>query len=392
MTKTKMLIRDSVRVWTAATLLNVALATTARSASTPRGWQARSTFVLGPLPSPTLLPAALHSQQPALFLSSSAARKALRRGLVLVGGERATVVQLVGGGEAVCVLERAGVDTDAAPDAASTDCAPASARRDHSSDPRWRLEVVYEDDELAVVVKPHGMPTQGSPGLGGNPCAPSAHTLLARALAPSRAAGRLHRPLHCHRLDEPTGGLLVVAKTQHALIALSAAFRERAVRKTYEALACADAWRAPARPLPDSGACDAPLGGKPSATEFRVLARYAAAGCEFARVELTPRTGRNHQLRRHLAQLGWPIVGESRSYASAGFRRALGRGVGKGGAIAVSCLFLWAARVEFDHPSSGERVAFAREPPRHFDEWPRHLSLHPGPPILGTGSEVWIQE
>lgn len=127
------------------------------------------------------------------------------------------------------------------------------------------LEVVFEDDHMACVVKPPGVPTDSPPGrsaaqssssagptavagsqgadAGGDmpaggeigsprappPVAPSVYSRLPASLAPSRLLGALRRPRHCHRLDEPTGGLLLVGKTRQAQAALCGAFHDRRV-------------------------------------------------------------------------------------------------------------------------------------------------------------------
>lgn len=379
------------------------------------GYAELQRFTLRPCAGQTPLPEALHGAEPGAFPTLSAARRTIRRGLVVVDSARTSCRTLVSGGELVLLLGRAGAD------ASTGGRSPAAVTTGAN-----KLEVLFEDDELAIVVKPQGMPTQDAPAAG-SAHALSAYSLLPASLAPSSQDGRLSRPRHVHRLDAPTGGLLVVAKTHRALVELSAAFSSRDVRKTYVALvardvggpaagagaageaACAAAAEggssagegsdgeehgadagaggrgAAAMLLPSRGECTVPLGGKDALTEFTILRRFsapslapaacaevpgaaadaqpaAAAHSALALVELRPHTGRTHQLRRHLSALGWPIVGEHKQhYASKQFRAASpGRG-----------LFLWASRVEFAHPSTGERLAFGRAPPAHFESWPR---------------------
>ena len=120
--------------------------------------------------------------------------------------------------------------------------------------------------------------------------------------------------LTVHRLDMSTSGLLLFARSKHVQRALSAEFEQGRVHKTY----LADVWQPP---VEDAGLIDLPLvndwpnrprqkvdheTGKPSQTRFQVLTRHAQA----ARVQLTPLTGRTHQLRVHLAALGHPILGD----------------------------------------------------------------------------------
>jgi hypothetical protein len=130
--------------------------------------------------------------------------------------------------------------------------------------PHLRLSIAYEDDHLACLVKPPGVPCDPPPGRGGGgggggaaaapdgmppgdgaaasgsaprPAAPNAFVQMARLLAPSSALGALRRPRHVHRLDEPTGGLLLAAKTRPAQQLLCAAFEQRQVGDA-AALAC----------------------------------------------------------------------------------------------------------------------------------------------------------
>ncbi|KAG8465001.1 hypothetical protein KFE25_012364 [Diacronema lutheri] len=329
---------------------------------------------------------ALHRSHPDAYPTVTAARRAVRRGLVVLDGHAPRAGQLVSGGEDVRMLGRAGAVAsldDAATDAAADGSgarAPSAIRDEgerHAGSER--LEVVYEDDEFGVVVKPQGMPTHNAPAVG------SAHTLsafslLARSLRPSARDGRLARPRHAHRLDAPTGGLLVVAKTHGALTELSAALKGRDVRKMYVALVARDdgtdrvvaacdlqARASTPAELPPRGECVIPLGGKEAHTQFSIIHRFAlgagapSAFAELASVELQPITGRTHQLRRHMSALGWPIVGETKLfYASAPFRAA---------APPVG-LFLWATQLELSHPTTGELMVFRREPPAHFAAWP----------------------
>jgi hypothetical protein len=116
-------------------------------------------------------------------------------------------------------------------------------------------------------------------------------------------SGVLYRPQEIHRLDAETGGLLVCAKTAPALRVLSAAFRQRAVKKRYRALVRGA--------LDGCGRVTLELGGKACWTEFRAVAVHASALCgSVTTVDLWPHTGRLHQLRRHMALIGHPILGD----------------------------------------------------------------------------------
>jgi tRNA pseudouridine32 synthase/23S rRNA pseudouridine746 synthase len=157
-----------------------------------------------------------------------------------------------------------------------------------------------------------------------------------------------------HRLDQATSGLMLFARGEAPQRALSRAFAERAVRKSYVAVVAGELGA-------DSGTVDLPLAadwpnrprqvvdharGRPSLTRWRVLGR----GGGTTRVELEPATGRSHQLRVHLQALGHPIVGDA-LYAPPAVAALAPR------------LLLHASALAFAHPVTGEPLAFASPPP-----------------------------
>jgi 23S rRNA pseudouridine1911/1915/1917 synthase len=135
----------------------------------------------------------------------------------------------------------------------------------------------------------------------------------------------------CHRLDAPTGGLLIAAKSRLAIRKISRQFEEREISKTYRAIVCGR--------VDGEGTIDMPLSGKESLSLYKALRVCPSRKHgEVTLVELSPRTGRTHQLRRHMSQgLGKPLVGD-RIYA--------------GGDVPVDDvgLMLWATKIEFAHP------------------------------------------
>jgi tRNA pseudouridine65 synthase len=175
------------------------------------------------------------------------------------------------------------------------------------------LTIVYEDSSLVILIKPGGMFVHKSDGWDRN-----------RRPLMQRIRDQLQQPVFTvHRLDRATSGLIVMGKNHDVAAALSHAFRERQVQKTYVALARGY--------CPDSGIIDIPLarrsgilGGtgeqqlRDCVTEFRTTARYelpfACGRYETNRcslVQLKPRTGRWHQLRRHLNRINHPIIGDT---------------------------------------------------------------------------------
>ena len=192
------------------------------------------------------------------------------------------------------------------------------------------LEVAHEDAHFAVVVKPEGVNTVGD-ARGGWTC----ERMLPYFLAPTVGVeGALVRPRPVHRLDALTGGLLVVAKTRLAATSLSEAFASRRVTKRYRAVLCGtpaepatvverderdddDDDRAGAGAAASKlGVIDAPMEGKQCVSHWRVVRDAPDASMRHGRltlVDMWPKTGRTHQLRRHAAgALGCPILGDAR--------------------------------------------------------------------------------
>ena len=212
---------------------------------------------------------------------------------------------------------------------------------------RIPLDVVHEDADLLVVDKPAGMPVH--PGVG-HPDSTLVNAVLGLNPAIGEVGG-VTRPGLVHRLDKDTSGLIIIAKTDRAHASLTGQLRNRTVNKGYLALVVGAL-------SPAEAVIDAPIGrhphdrkkmaivedGRPSTTGYKTLANYR--GCTYA--DVRPRTGRTHQIRVHLASIGHPVVGDA----------LYGREDSR-----IRRHFLHAARLEFDHPASGERMSFRSPPP-----------------------------
>jgi len=184
------------------------------------------------------------------------------------------------------------------------------------------------------------------------------------------AVSDLVRPGIVHRLDRATSGLLVVAKTQHALSVLARHFRKGLVKKRYLAVVRGTFGNV-------AGSIVAPIGrdaerrphwwvndtGKPAETKWRVLGRSK----NHALVELEPITGRTNQLRIHLAYINHPILGDA-LYAPC-CAAELGDG------IESQTLLLHAWRLAFHHPKSGDWSQFTAEPPEELKSCLRDLGI-----------------
>jgi 23S rRNA pseudouridine1911/1915/1917 synthase len=205
------------------------------------------------------------------------------------------------------------------------------------------LKIVYEDADLLVIDKPAGLPVHPAPGH------PS-HTLVNAVLAylPSLAQDEgTVRPGIVHRLDKDTSGLIIVAKNRTAHETLADQFKSRSVTKSYIVLV-------KGKLVPEAGIIEAAIGrdprnrqrmavvsrGREARTEYRVL-RYIN---DYSLLEIRPRTGRTHQIRVHLAAIGFPVLGDA-TYGVASPH--------------LSRQFLHASRLGFRLPSSGRPVEFA---------------------------------
>ena len=211
--------------------------------------------------------------------------------------------------------------------------------RQHTVLPQGNFTLIYADPHLLVVNKPSGLLSVPGRGEEKQDC------LIKRVQADTPDA------LIVHRLDCDTSGLLVLARSKTIHRRLSILFQERQVEKRYVAVVAGQ--------LPQcSGEVNLPLIvdwpnrplhkvdhdiGKPSLTLYRVLSYDAATHC--SRVELTPETGRTHQLRVHMQALGNPILGDS-LYADAVSRAKASR------------LLLHAEYLALSHPEGGEALQF----------------------------------
>ena len=210
--------------------------------------------------------------------------------------------------------------------------------------------VLFEDDQILALNKPAGLSSQGG--------RIAVNTLDDLLVAFAKSNGK--RPRLVHRLDRDTSGVILTAKTQPAAAFLGKAMMARRIRKTYLAIV------APGAPSPATGRIETPLrrhlqgreaymrtceADHPDAQAASTVYRTLSASLSAALVELSPRTGRMHQLRVHLASIGRPIVGDPRY----------------GGALVLNGaptprLMLHAMELVFPHPAGGEGRVSAPAP------------------------------
>jgi len=227
------------------------------------------------------------------------------------------------------------------------------------------LDIVYEDDDLAVVNKAAGMTVHA--GAGGTEDERSRGTLVNALLHHfgqlSTVGGEL-RPGIVHRLDKATSGLIVVAKNDEAHRKLAAQFARRKVKKTY--LALVHGWVKPDRGTITSSISRDRVrrtrmttrrsGGREAITHYQVQQRTASKFGKFTLLEVRIDTGRTHQIRVHLASLGHPVVGDTLYGAPREIR-------GTEAATSLPRNFLHAAELQFEHPRTGELLKFSRTLP-----------------------------
>jgi 23S rRNA pseudouridine1911/1915/1917 synthase len=204
------------------------------------------------------------------------------------------------------------------------------------------LNIIYEDEDLLVVDKPAGLAVHPAPG---TPSGTLANAVVHYLPSIAKDADSL-RPGIVHRLDKDTSGLIIVAKNRAAQANLSDQFKDRTVKKTYITLV-------KGKLTPDKGIIEADIGrdpkhrqkmavvadGREARTSYQVVSYHG----DYSLLEIHPETGRTHQIRVHLAAIGFPVVGD----ATYGFPvKGLNR------------QFLHAGKIGFNLPSSGKWVEF----------------------------------
>jgi 23S rRNA pseudouridine1911/1915/1917 synthase len=285
-------------------------------------------------------------------------QKLLKAGLVQVGGSSRPAAYRVRPGDAVSLTV-----PPPAPSVLTPEPLP--------------LDLVFEDRDLLVVVKPPGLVVH--PGAGHRD-----GTLLNALLAHCpdlQEIGEVSRPGLVHRLDKDTSGLIVVAKTALAHASLVRQFQTHAIGKIYLALV----WGRLPEP---EGRIDRDIGRHPTARQrMSVQARRGKAAVTLWRVlrelpgpltlmELSPQTGRTHQLRVHLASLGHPVLGDA-TYGG-GVSRLAAQPQLRGLKPLVHRQLLHAWRLELTHPRTGERLSWEAPLPEDFQviiSWINNLNF-----------------
>ena len=220
------------------------------------------------------------------------------------------------------------------------------------------IDIIYEDDDIIVVNKPKGLVVHPA---NGNPDGTLVNAIMAICKESLSGIGGELRPGIVHRLDKDTSGLLIVAKNDKAHINMSEKIKNREVKKTYIALVRGS--------MPeDSATINMPIGrstkdrkkmavtktGKEAITHFKVLNRYTTNKGTYTLLEIKIDTGRTHQIRVHMAEIGYPVIGDE----------VYSNGKNEFG-IHGQCLH--AKRLEFKHPITGKEMILEAPLPEYFE-------------------------
>lgn len=232
------------------------------------------------------------------------------------------------------------------------------------------LNIIYEDEDLAVINKSAGMVVHPGAGISSGTLANAIAWHFGQRIGTTRGIDAASERVGIvHRLDKDTSGLILVAKNEQIHEALALQFSERTVEKSYVALVHGNIQQT-------SGVIDRPIArdrwhrtkmtvaanGRNALSIWKIRQRFE----KFTLVEVEIKTGRTHQIRVHLASLNHPVVGDptynegrDNTIADNEIKKAVER---------LSRVFLHAEKLSFTHPKSGERLSFTCEMPQELTE------------------------
>jgi 23S rRNA pseudouridine1911/1915/1917 synthase len=250
--------------------------------------------------------------------TKSGIKKAIKKELIYIDENLATTSKFISGGEKIELYQSKKLST--------------------FKRLKLNLEVLFEDETLAIVYKPAGILVSGNK-----------FVTIANGLTQNLKKSNLSdavKPQPVHRLDYPTSGLLLIGKTSAAITILGKLFEDKKIQKTYFAITIGK--------MNPQGFINATIDEKKSHTDYTVLKTVKSERFEFLNlVKLQPKTGRKHQLRKHLFFIGNPILGDKEYFLE---NKILN---GKG-------LFLQASTLQFIHPFSKNKISISKELPKKF--------------------------
>ncbi|WP_370424721.1 RluA family pseudouridine synthase [Tenacibaculum dicentrarchi] len=250
--------------------------------------------------------------------TKSGIKKAIKKKLVFVDGKIATTALFINGNEKIELYKISEETT--------------------FKQFKFSLEVLFEDDYLAVIYKPAGILVSGN-----------SFATIDNALLQNIKKSPLEdatRPRPVHRLDYPTSGLLLIGKTSSSIITLNKLFEDKKIQKTYHAISIGK--------IEYNGIIDFPIDDKKAQTSYKLIKSVISERFKILNlVELSPKTGRKHQLRKHLLAIKSPILGDKEHFLN-GFILN-----GKG-------LYLHASTLQFEHPFTKKQLVITKELPKKF--------------------------
>ena len=221
------------------------------------------------------------------------------------------------------------------------------------------IDVIYEDSDIIVVNKPKGLVVHPA---NGNPDGTLVNAIMAICKDSLSGIGGQIRPGIVHRLDKDTSGLLIVAKNDKAHINMSEQIKNREVKKTYIALVRGAVPEEEAtinmpigRSTKDRKKMAVNKNGKEAITHFRVIGRYVTDKGSYTLLEIKIDTGRTHQIRVHMAEIGYPVIGDA----------VYSNGKNEFG-ITGQCLH--AKKLEFKHPITQKEMKLEAPLPKYFEK------------------------
>lgn len=250
--------------------------------------------------------------------TKSGIKKAIKKKLILVNGLPTSTARIIIGGEKITLLN------------------PKNKPLRKSL--ILRLAITFEDDYLAIIEKPPGILVNGNKFK-------TIDNALQQNLKKSSQIDAV-RPRPIHRLDYPTSGLLLIGKTSSTIRALNQLFENKKIKKKYYAITIGK--------MNLKGAIKTNINKKTAITNYKTIQSVKSNRFEFLNlVELSPRTGRRHQLRIHLSSIGNPILGDQEY----GIKSLILKGKG---------LYLHASQLDFTHPITKDKLSITSNLPKKF--------------------------
>ena len=252
------------------------------------------------------------------ILTKSALKKTIKKGLITVDEKIGTTALFIRGNETIVLCQ--------------------SEEQNDKKEFDFPLDVLFEDDYLAVIYKPAGILVSG------NSFATIKNALPKNLQKSKQLKATIPQPVH--RLDYPTSGVLLIGKTTDSIIKLNQLFEKKEIEKIYHAICIGE--------IKSEGKIDIPVDDKNAITHFKTLQTVISPRFKYLNlVELYPQTGRKHQLRKHLLAIKNPILGDKEHYIDDLILN------GKG-------LFLHASTLTFIHPFTEEKITITKELPKKF--------------------------